>query len=80
MMSTGTDIISVGQAARMLHADPPFVFALILRGELKSVGTGPEIRLSRSAVQAYLKTHPQDSFSRVARAFRERWIGAIDHA
>jgi excisionase family DNA binding protein len=59
MMSTGIDSISVSEAARILRADPPFVFALVLRGELRSVGTGSEIRLSKAAVQKYLATHPQ---------------------
>jgi excisionase family DNA binding protein len=58
-MSTGMDSISVSEAARMLRADPPFVYALVLRGELKSVGNGPEIWLSKAAVQKYLATHPQ---------------------
>jgi len=57
-MSTGTDVISVAQAARLLRGDASFVFALVLRGELKSVGNGPTILLSRTAVQRYLDTHP----------------------
>jgi excisionase family DNA binding protein len=58
-MSTRTDTISVEEAAGMLQGDPPFVYALVLRGDLKSVGTGPKIRLSKTAVQKYLATHPR---------------------
>ena len=58
-MNTRTDIISVAQAASLLRSDPAFVFSLVLRGELKPVGNGPEIFLSRTAVQRYLDTHPR---------------------
>ena len=57
-MST-TDPISVNEAARLLRAEKHFVLALVLRGELRSVGgNGSEIRLSRAAVQAYGRKHP----------------------
>jgi excisionase family DNA binding protein len=56
-MST-TDPISVSEASRMLRGEKHFVIALVLRGELRSVGNGPEIRVSRAAVEAYRRKHP----------------------
>ena len=62
-MNTGTDKVTLTEAADLLHSDSPYVLALILRGELKAVGPGPEIFLSRTAVQQYLATHPRSSVS-----------------
>jgi hypothetical protein len=52
------DSISVAEASRLLYGDQAFVFSLILRGELRPLGSGAEIRVSRGEVEKYSAQHP----------------------
>jgi hypothetical protein len=58
-----SDIISVAEAARMLRAEKHFVIASLLRGELRAVGNGPTIWISRSAVERFRREHPHPAES-----------------